>query len=362
MLSVLKYYTLQMSQKPTYNLRVDRIDPLPTPESLYEAIPISDAAAQMVLESRQIASDIINGRDKRLLAIIGPCSIHDTQLAYDYAKRLQKLHEEVKDSIYIVMRVYFEKPRTVLGWKGLINDPHLDGTFDVVNGLGKARQILSTITEMGLPTATEMLDPVVPQYLADFITWSAIGARTTESQTHRQMASGLSMPVGLKNGTTGDLLVAINAIQSCSQAQQFLGINHSEGKICVLHTTGNPDAHIVLRGGSTGPNYDKVHIEITERELEVAGINTGIMIDCNHANSNKDPYRQPDILQNLVDQKLAGNNSIIGFMIESHIHGGSQAIPEDLSTLKYGVSVTDKCLDWEATEACVREAAKRFKV
>ncbi len=346
----------------TFNTKVLRVDPLPTPASLMEAIPMSEASQALVLESRAITQDIIQARDKRLLAIIGPCSIHDTQLAYDYAEKLKALHDQVKDRIYIVMRVYFEKPRTILGWKGLISDPHLDGSFDIVNGLGKARQILATITEMGLPTATEMLDPVVPQYLADFITWAAIGARTTESQTHRQMASGLSMPVGFKNGTTGDLIVAINAIQSSRQAQQFLGVNQSEGKICVFHTTGNPDAHIVLRGGTTGPNYSREHIALTERELEAAGIETGIMIDCNHANSNKDPYKQGEILADIVQQKIQGNRSIMGFMIESHIHAGSQAIPDDLSLLKYGVSVTDKCLDWQATADAVLKAAEDLRV
>lgn len=346
--------------KLTYNTNVEKIEALPTPAALMEAIPLSEESADLVLSSREIVQNIIQGTDKRLLAVIGPCSIHSPELAFDYAQRLKKLHDEVKDKIYIVMRVYFEKPRTVLGWKGLINDPHLDGTFDVVNGLGKARQILSTITEMGLPTATEMLDPVTPQYLADFITWSAIGARTTESQTHRQMASGLSMPVGLKNGTTGDLIVAINAIQSCSQPQQFLGVNNTEGKICVFHTKGNKDAHIVLRGGTTGPNYSREHITKTERELEAAGIDTGIVIDCNHANSGKDPYEQPAILENIVQQKLDGNKSIVGFMIESHIKGGNQAIPNDLSKLEYGVSITDKCLDWEATEAAVKAAAAKL--
>ncbi len=347
--------------KQTFNTRVDRIEPLPTPAALMEVIPISEASADLVVESRTIVQNIIQGRDKRLLAVIGPCSIHDAQLAYDYARHLKALHDEVKDTIYIVMRVYFEKPRTVLGWKGLISDPHLDGSFDVVNGLGKARQILAAITEMGLPTATEMLDPVIPQYLADFVTWSAIGARTTESQTHRQMASGLSMPVGFKNGTTGDLIVAINAIQSSKQAQQFLGVNQNEGKICVFHTKGNPDAHIVLRGGSTGPNYSREHILVTEKELEAAGIDAGIVIDCNHANSNKDPFVQPAILENIVEQKLAGNRSIVGFMIEGNIKAGSQAIPKDLSQLEYGVSVTDKCLDWENTANAVRKAAAALK-
>jgi 3-deoxy-7-phosphoheptulonate synthase len=348
-------------ENKVFNLNIAKIDPLPTSASLRQEIPISDKSVDLVYNSREEIKKIIKREDPRLLAIVGPCSIHDTNLALDYAKRLAKLREEVKDQIYIVMRVYFEKPRTVMGWKGLINDPHLDGTFDIQTGLRKARKLLADITELGVPCATEMLDPVVPQYLADYITWAAIGARTTESQTHRQMASGLSMPVGFKNGTTGDLLVAINAIESAGHKHCFLGIHQYEGQISVFHTKGNHYCHLVLRGGSNGPNYTKEFVQLAEAELESARIDTGIMIDCNHANSGKDPYKQPGILENIVQQKLNGNKSIMGFMVESNIEGGSQAIPEDLSQLKYGVSVTDKCIDFENTAKMFKSAAEQLR-
>lgn len=345
-----------------FNLNIKQIDPLPTPAMIKEELPITDRAADLVAKSREEIQDIIQGRDQRMLAIIGPCSIHDRKAAREYALKLQKLREEVQDEIVIVMRVYFEKPRTTVGWKGLINDPHLDGTYEVVEGLKLARAILLEFTdEIGLACSTEMLDPVAPQYLADLITWSAIGARTTESQIHREMASGLSMPVGFKNSTTGDLQVAINGIKSSLSPHSFIGINQEEGKACVFHTRGNKDAHLVMRGGSRGPNYTEEHIKAAEQQLENARIETGIMVDCSHANSNKDHTKQAVVLEDIIKQKKEGNKSIVGFMLESNLEGGNQPIPEDRSLLKYGVSITDKCVNWETTEEIVKKAAEELK-
>ncbi|MDA0773069.1 MAG: 3-deoxy-7-phosphoheptulonate synthase [Cyanobacteria bacterium] len=343
-----------------FNSNINKVEALSTPLAMREALPLPDAVAEMIIKARQDVRDIMWHRDDRLLAIVGPCSIHDTEQALEYARRLVKLREEVKDTINIVMRVYFEKPRTVLGWKGLIYDPHIDDSFDMLTGLQKARKLLIEINTMGLPCATEMLDPMVPQYIADLVSWTAIGARTTESQTHRQMASGLSMPVGFKNSTNGDFTVAINAAQAARKTQSFLGISQDEGRVCIFHTNGNPDTHLILRGGSDGPNYSAEHVVMAEAVLEKAGMTKSIMIDCNHANSDKDPYKQPAILKNLVQQKQEGNKSIIGFMVESHINGGNQSITKDLSELKHGVSITDACLDWEATEKMLRDAAKNL--
>jgi 3-deoxy-7-phosphoheptulonate synthase len=344
-----------------FNRNINKIEALSTPLALREAYPLSEKTAELVIKARDEVRDIIWHRDKRLLAIVGPCSIHNTDQALDYAERLVKLREEVKDTINIVMRVYFEKPRTVLGWKGLIYDPHLDDSFDMLTGLKKARKMLLDINNMGLPCATEMLDPLVPQYIADLVSWTAIGARTTESQTHRQMASGLSMPVGFKNGTTGDFTVAINASKAARGQQSFLGINQEEGKVGIFHTNGNPDTHLILRGGNDEPNYDAQHVAMAEVALEKAGMEKSIMIDCNHANSGKDPYKQPEVLEDIVQQKLDGNQSIIGFMVESHINGGAQKIPKDLSALKYGISVTDACIDWNGTESMFKNAAQLLR-
>ncbi len=346
--------------KEIFNTNISKVEALSTPKSLRESLMVSDSVSDLVHEARNTIRDIIWGRDKRLVAIIGPCSIHCIDQAMDYAKRLKQLREQVKDQIYIVMRVYFEKPRTVLGWKGLIYDPHLDDSFDMLTGLKKARKLLLDINELGVPCATEMLDPLVPQYISDLVSWSAIGARTTESQTHRQMASGLSMPVGFKNSTTGDFDVAVNAAKASRLEQSFMGINQEEGKACIFHTKGNPDTHLILRGGSDGPNYKAEHVERASKAIEKAGINCGIMVDCNHANSGKDPYKQTQVLESIVEQKLAGNDSLIGFMVESHIKGGNQKIPQDLSELEYGVSITDACLDWEATEKMIKEAASKI--
>ncbi len=343
-----------------FNKNIGKIEALATPLSLRQAIPLSDKVAASIVKARSTVRDIIWHRDKRLLAIVGPCSIHNPDQALDYAQRLVKLQEAVKDQIYIVMRVYFEKPRTVLGWKGLIYDPHLDDSFDMLTGLQKARKLLLDINELGLPCATEMLDPLVPQYIADLVSWTAIGARTTESQTHRQMASGLSMPVGFKNSTNGDFAVAINAAKAARLPQSFLGINQDEGKICIFHTNGNPDTHLILRGGSDGPNYTSEYVAMAEAALDKAGLEKSIMVDCNHANSGKDPYKQPEVLEDIVKQKLDGNQSLIGFMVESHIHGGTQSIPQDLSKLKYGVSITDACIDFDATETMFKDAASKL--
>lgn len=345
-----------------FNRNIGKIEALSTPLSLRNAIPISDETADFIIQARNDIRKIIWGEDKRLLAIVGPCSIHCIEQAMDYAERLKKLRDEVGDQIYIVMRVYFEKPRTVLGWKGLIYDPHLDDSFDMLTGLQKARKLLCDINALGIPCATEMLDPLVPQYIADLISWSAIGARTTESQTHRQMASGLSMPVGFKNSTTGDFDVAINAAKASRLPQSFIGINQEEGKICIFHTKGNPDTHLILRGGTDGPNYSSEHVRAAEKAIEKAGLKSGIMIDCNHANSGKDPYKQPAILQDIVKQKLAGNQSIIGFMVESHLKGGAQALGADLSKLEYGVSITDACIDWAGTETMFKDAASKLSL
>ena len=292
--------------------------------------------------------------------VVGPCSIHDPVAALDYAQRLAGLAREIGDTIHVVMRVYFEKPRTTTGWKGLVNDPYLNDSFRIQDGLRIARKLLVDIGALGLPTATEALDPISPQYLQDLISWSAIGARTTESQTHRELASGLSCPVGFKNGTDGGLTVAVNALKSALSPHRFLGIDET-GRVTVVHTRGNRHAHVVLRGGSQGPNYDSVHIALAERELAKAGVPGGIVIDCSHANSNKDPALQPLVLDNAANQIVEGNRSIVGVMLESNIEGGNQAIPADLSLLRYGVSVTDGCLDWESTAAALRAMREKLR-
>ena len=349
-----------MSSNEVHNINVDAQDVLITPEALKQALPLSDAAREQLTESRQVIWDILDRKDPRLFVVVGPCSIHDTDAAIDYAKRLKALSEELSDTLYIVMRVYFEKPRTTVGWKGLINDPHLNDSFCIEEGLHIGRKLLLDILELGLPTSTEALDPISPQYLQDLISWSAIGARTTESQTHREMASGLSSAVGFKNGTDGGLTVATNALNSVAKPHRFLGINR-QGQVSVFTTKGNRYGHIVLRGGSAGPNYDSVHIKLCEEALEKAGIATNIMVDCSHANSNKQPELQPLVVENVANQILEGNQSIVGLMIESHLNAGNQSIPEDLSELAYGVSVTDGCIDWATTERTLRETADKLR-
>ena len=311
------------------------------------------------MRARSTIHDILDGKDHRLFLVVGPCSIHDTRAALEYAQRLKHLADDVQDTLFLVMRVYFEKPRTTTGWKGLVNDPHMNDSFRIQEGLHIARQLLVDISAMGLPAATEALDPISPQYLQDLIAWSAIGARTTESQTHREMASGLSCAVGFKNGTDGGLTVAMNALKSVSSPHRFLGIDH-KGQVAVIHTRGNRHAHIVLRGGSQGPNFDSMHIALCERELAKADVSCNIVVDCSHANSDKDPSLQPLVLDNVGNQILEGNRSIVGAMIESNLEWGNQPIPADLADLKHGVSVTDACMDWSTTETSIR--ALRDKV
>ena len=349
-----------MSNSEVHNINVDSQVVLITPEQLWEALPMSDPVRDTVAASRQVIWDILDRRDHRLFVVVGPCSIHDTTAALDYARRLKALADELSDTLYIVMRVYFEKPRTTVGWKGLINDPHLDDSFMIEEGLHIGRKLLLDIISLGLPASTEALDPISPQYLQDLISWSAIGARTTESQTHREMASGLSSAVGFKNGTDGGLTVATNALQSVSSPHRFLGINR-QGQVAVFTTRGNAYGHIVLRGGSNGPNYDSVHISLCEEALAGAGLQPNIMVDCSHANSNKQPELQPLVVENVGNQILEGNQSIVGLMIESNLKAGNQPIPANLKDLEYGVSVTDGCIDWETTEKCLRDLRGRVR-
>jgi 3-deoxy-7-phosphoheptulonate synthase len=336
-----------------HNIYVASQDILPTPAVLKAQLPLTPALERAVSESRQQIFNILDHKDHRLLVVVGPCSIHDTKAAMDYARRLKALADELGDTLYIVMRVYFEKPRTTVGWKGLINDPYLDDSFRIEEGLTIARRLLSDIVSLGLPVSTEALDPISPQYLQDLISWSAIGARTTESQTHRELASGLSSPVGFKNGTDGGLTVAINALRSASSQHRFLGIN-SQGQVSVFTTRGNRYGHVVLRGGSTGPNYDSVHVKLCEKALSQAGMPETIMVDCSHANSNKDPSLQPLVADNVANQIVAGNQSVIGLMIESNLHEGNQSLGDGIEKLQYGVSITDGCISWEQTEECLR--------
>ncbi|WP_106477065.1 3-deoxy-7-phosphoheptulonate synthase [Phytohalomonas tamaricis] len=349
-----------MSEQQVNNLNVLSQDVLITPDELKRDIPLSAVAERTVIESRQTIQRILDGEDPRLLVVIGPCSIHDVEAAKDYAKRLLALADQVKESLFIVMRVYFEKPRTTVGWKGLINDPYIDDSFAIEDGLHIARQLLVDLPEMGLPLATEALDPISPQYLQDCISWSAIGARTTESQTHREMASGLSGPVGFKNGTDGSLDVAVNALNSVAHPHNFLGIDQ-KGQVAIIRTRGNRYAHVVLRGGNGKPNYDSVSVTLAEQELQKAGLKTNIMVDCSHANSNKDPALQPLVLENITQQILEGNRSIMGLMIESHLGWGAQKIPEDRSQLQYGVSITDACIDWPTTERVLTEMDSKLR-
>ena len=349
-----------MSNTEVHNVNVDSQDVLVTPEQLKQALPMNASVEETLTSSRQVISNILDRKDHRVFVVVGPCSIHDPAAALDYARRLQTLAQELSDTLYIVMRVYFEKPRTTVGWKGLINDPHLDDSFKLEEGLHIGRKLLLDILGIGLPTSTEALDPISPQYLQDLISWSAIGARTTESQTHREMASGLSSAVGFKNGTDGGLTVATNALNSVAKPHRFLGINR-QGQVSVFTTRGNPYGHIVLRGGSSGPNYDSVHIKLCEDALEQAGVAKNIMVDCSHANSSKKPELQPLVVENVGNQILEGNQSIVGLMIESNINAGNQSIPKDLNELAYGVSVTDGCIDWGTTESCLRKLRDSIK-
>lgn len=341
------------------DINVRQHDHLPTPREVKDTLPLSDAARATVLEGRKTLRSILDGSDPRLFAVVGPCSIHDPEAALDYARRLKKLHDELKDSVYVVMRVYFEKPRTTVGWKGLVNDPDMDDSFQIDKGLHMGRELLLQLAEMGLPTATEALDPIVPQYYVDLISWTAIGARTTESQTHREIASGLSTPVGFKNATDGSQQVAINALHSAASPHSFLGIDQ-DGRCSIVRTRGNPYGHVVLRGGSQ-PNYDSVNIRLCEQALQEAGLPERIVVDCSHANSNKDPALQTMVLKDLVGQIAEGNRSIVGVMLESNIGWGNQKLTDNPADLQYGVSITDACIDWDSTETALRDAAQTLK-
>ena len=342
------------------NVNVTSFDSMPTPEELHERLPLSERAAGVVMQGREALRQILDRKDPRLFIVVGPCSIHDPKAGLEYARRLKALQDEVRDTLLLVMRVYFEKPRTTTGWKGYINDPDMDDSFQVDRGMANARAFLLDVCELGLAAGTEALDPISPQYLGDLISWTAIGARTTESQTHREIASGLSTPVGFKNGTTGDIGIAINAIVSASRPHSFLGLN-SQGRVSIVRTRGNRYGHVVLRGGEGRPNYDTVSVTMTEKALAAAGLPANIVIDCSHANSYKDPALQPLVLTDVVNQVRFGNKTLVDAMIESNLVAGKQAIPEDLSKLVFGCSVTDGCVGWDTTEEMILTAAAALK-
>ena len=341
------------------DIRVSNIERLTTPRSLKERLLVTKTIADTVVKGRQEVENILTGKDSRLLVIIGPCSIHDINAAMEYGRRLKDLREELKDDLCIIMRVYFEKPRTTIGWKGFINDPHLDGSFDIEHGLYYARKLLLDINALGLPAATEFLDPFTPQYVADLVSWAAIGARTIESQTHRQMASGLSMPVGFKNSTDGRIQVAIDAIRSAMHPHSFLGID-TEGHSSVITTTGNRFGHMVLRGGAEGPNYDAEKIASAENRLEAAGLSKNLLVDCSHANSRKKYDQQSEVWNSIIKQRVGGTMSILGVMIESNLFCGNQPFPDNPSDLQYGISITDACISWEETVKILRDGAMKL--
>ncbi len=341
------------------NIHVSSESVLVTPSQLQKDLPVSEKALAKIEESRTVVSDIIHRRDHRLLVIAGPCSIHDIEAAKEYALKLKELHEVCKDTLYIVMRVYFEKPRATEGWKGFINDPNINGSFDIDSGLRKTRELLIWLAELGMPIGTEALDPISPQYLAELFTWAAIGARTAESQTHREMASGLSMPVGFKNSTDGNLDVAINALRSAELGHSFMGINKN-GQVAIINTQGNEDGHLILRGGKQ-PNYDSVCVSDCETLLEERGLSPGIVIDCSHANSSCDYRRQVPVTLNVVNQILECNQSIIGIMLESNLNEGSQSnTDKTIDELDYGVSITDACIGWDTTNELVHKIREKL--
>jgi 3-deoxy-7-phosphoheptulonate synthase len=341
---------------PTHNLNIESVQRLLPPNALKDLFPMSATANRTVVAGRETVKLILTGKDPRFLVVVGPCSIHDPDSALEYVQRLQRLQQATAKELFILMRVYFEKPRTTIGWKGLINDPHLDGSCDVEAGLKLARKLLLQITELGLPTATEFLDPIVPQYTADFVSWAAIGARTTESQTHREMSSGLSMPIGFKNGTDGSLQTALDAMHSARHPHSFLGMDQ-DGCTALFKARGNPWGHIVLRGGRGHTNYDAEHLRETANKLAVSGLPPAIMVDCSHANSGKKHERQEVVWQSLIEQKIAGNKALIGAMVESFLHEGSQPFPQPREKLQHGVSITDPCVSWETTERLLLSGA-----
>jgi len=348
-----------MDRKKIDDINVESSAQVLTPAQLHAELPASDPHLEVVEAGRQTIRNILEDKDDRLFIVIGPCSVHDPKAALEYAEQLKGLADRVRDRFYLIMRVYFEKPRTTVGWKGMINDPSMDDSFQVEEGLRWARRLLLDITGLGLPTSTEALDPVTPQYIGDLLSWSAIGARTTESQTHREMASGLSTPVGFKNGTDGNILVAINAMKSSLNPHHFLGID-AAGRIAVFQTRGNPHCHVVLRGSDRGPNFDPKSLAECQKALHENKLPEKIMVDCSHGNSNKDHERQPGVFEACIEQVQAGNNALCGIMVESNLFAGNQKIPKDLSQLKYGVSVTDKCIDWETTERMILEGYSRL--
>lgn len=337
---------------PIQDVHVRGTIPLIAPKYLIAEENLSDVAIRTVASGRETVKAILDGRDQRFMVVIGPCSIHDPIAALEYARRLKALSDRVSDQMFIVMRVYFEKPRTTVGWKGLINDPHLNDTFDIPSGLKLARRILLEVANLGLPAATELLEPITPQYIADLISLAAIGARTTESPTHRQMASGLSMPVGYKNGTDGNLQVAVDAMISSRSQHSFLGID-SEGKTCIVNTTGNPWGLLILRGGRSGPNFEAAHVHEAIEKLKSQKLTPRVMVDCSHANSNKDYTRQKLVWTDVLEQRLAGNLGVTGLMVESNLFAGTQPLSGDLKNLKYGVSITDPCIGWDETEELI---------
>lgn len=342
-----------------FNTHIENSHILITPQQIKFKLPLTDPAEKTVLRARKEIEAILEGHDSRRFVVVGPCSIHDIKAAEEYAERLKTLSEQVKDKLLLIMRVYFEKPRTTVGWKGLINDPDMDDSFHIERGLLIARSLLIKLAELGLPTATEALDPIIPQYIGELISWSAIGARTTESQTHREMASGLSMPVGFKNGTDGSVKVALNALESARVPHNFLGINQ-RGQVSIFKTKGNAYGHIILRGGGGQTNFDTVNVKLAEEKLKEANLPPKIVIDCSHGNSNKDYKLQAFAFENVVQQILDGNTSIVGMMLESNLDEGNQPIPSNLEQLKYGVSVTDKCIGWEETEKIILAAHEKL--
>ncbi len=350
-----------MKVKPVQNINIEEVIPLISPRKLVTEFPISNRVSDHVFRSRETIKNILTGKDKRLLSIVGPCSIHDIDSALEYADKLSSLGKKYSDRLFLVMRVYFEKPRTTIGWKGLIADPYLDGSADMPHGLKIARKLLLKINAIGLPAATETLDPIIPQYIADLVSWTAIGARTTESQTHREMASGLSMPVGFKNSTDGNLQTPLDAMTSSLHPHSFLGINQ-RGETAVVRTKGNPNVHIILRGGKSGPNYGPEHVRETIELLTKARLPQGIIIDCSHSNSWKHHENQEKVLKSILCQRNSGTSSLVGFMLESNLKPGNQPIPGNLSELAYGISITDECIGWDKTKELLEFAWKNSKI
>lgn len=342
------------------DIRINQIENLSTPEELSAKFPVDEATSEFINATRKTVNDIIQGRDNRLLAIVGPCSLHDTKAALEYAQRLKQLSAQLEDEMFVVMRTYFEKPRTVLGWKGLILDPRMDGSYDIEFGIAKARSLLLDIVKLGIPVGCEVLDPIIPQYIDELMSWSSIGARTTESQTHRNLASGLSVAVGFKNSTSGDLANAVNAIKSAYHPASFIGMDR-HGTSCIFRTTGNDCCHLILRGGDQSPNYYEDDVESARLLMAKEGLKPAIIVDCSHANSRKNFERQKRVLRSVVDQVYWGETAIKGFMIESNLLPGCQKIPSDLSQLKYGVSVTDACIGWDETERILLNACELLR-